>query len=230
VNLAPCTAGKKSAGALAEGKKMLCMFPNMPPPWHFTTWLDLFDHWQTLATGFLALAAALIAVGVALRKDRREVRAMRLSLAVEIRRLINIMLQTHAIFDLTSRSNKALPADDVVKEISRGVPVVFPAMADRVGLLGFRLAPYVLTFYANLKQIEHAGRTAANPAGYVEPADQTALMKLIEDACRQNVLPLLSKLPRDKSDTEFKVKIEAMGYSAARLQPASEDIWARKKD
>jgi hypothetical protein len=37
-------------------------------------------------------------------------------------------------------------------------------------------------------------------------------MKIIEGACRR-VLPLLSKLPRDKADpdTERKAKIEAMG-------------------
>ncbi len=28
-------------------------------PWHFTTWLDLFDHWQTLFAGLLALGAAV---------------------------------------------------------------------------------------------------------------------------------------------------------------------------
>jgi hypothetical protein len=27
-------------------------------PWHATTWLDLFDHWQTVIAGVLALAAA----------------------------------------------------------------------------------------------------------------------------------------------------------------------------
>jgi hypothetical protein len=31
----------------------------MPPTWHFTTWLDLFDHWQTVIAGFLALLAAV---------------------------------------------------------------------------------------------------------------------------------------------------------------------------
>ena len=68
-------------------------------------------------------------------------------------------------------------------------------------------------FYANLKQIEHAARMSANPAGYVPSADLRVLMKLIEGACRQNVLPLLSKLPRVKADpdTERKAKIEAMG-------------------
>ena len=100
-----------------------------------------------------------------------------------------------------------------MKEISRHTPVVFPAMADRIGLLGFRVAPFVLTFYTNLKGIEHAGRMAADPAGFVQTNDLRALMKLIKDACRQNVLPLLSKLPRDRADrdTERKAKIEGMG-------------------
>jgi hypothetical protein len=186
-------------------------------PWHFTTWLDALDHWQTLIAGVLALAAALIAVWVARQKERREVKAMRLSLAVEIRRLVNIMLQTHWMFDVASRTNQPLLADDVVKAISRGVPVVYPAMADRVGLLG-HVAPDVVTFYANLKQLEHAGQMAAgNPAEPVPPGDLRELMKFIEIACRQNALPLLSKLPRDKAnpDTERKAKIEAMGALAA---------------
>jgi hypothetical protein len=30
-----------------------------PQSWQFTTWLDLFDHWQTLAAGLFALLAAI---------------------------------------------------------------------------------------------------------------------------------------------------------------------------
>ncbi len=174
----------------------------------------LYD-WQTLTAGVLAVLAAVGGTIVAVSAARREVKAMRLSLAVEIRHLVNVLLQAHENFGRASSENKSLLADDVAKEITRGVPVVFPAMADRIGLLGFRLAPYVLIFYANLKQLEHAGRIAAS---MVEPPvcraeDLRVLMKLIADACRENVLPLLSKLPRDKADTdtERKAKIEAMG-------------------
>jgi hypothetical protein len=185
-------------------------------------WFDQLDHWQTFAAGVLtvgvafiagvfALGAAFIAVRSARQQERREVEALRLSLAVEIRRLVDVMLQTHEIFDRVSRIGQSLLADDVVTEVSRGAPVVFPGMGDRIGLLGFRVAPLVLTFYTNLKGIEHAGRMAADPAGFVQPNELRALMKLIEDACRQNVLPLLSKLPRDKTDPERKAKIEAMG-------------------
>jgi hypothetical protein len=188
-------------------------------------WFDLLDHWQTFAAvvltvgaafiaGVFALGAAFIAVRAARQQERREVEALRLSLAVEIRRLVDVMLQTHEIFDRVSRTGQSLLADDVVKEISRGTPVVFPAMADRIGLLGFRVAPYVLTFYTNLDELEHAGRmTARDPAEPVPPDGLRELMKIIEGACRRNVLPLLSKLPRDKADpdTERKAKIEAMG-------------------
>ena len=179
----------------------------MTPPWQFTMWLDLLDHWQTLAAGFLAMAAALVAgffalkaasivVQAARQQERREVEAIRLSLAVEIRHLVKVLLQTHGDFGIVSSAGSPR-ADDVVKATSRGVPVVYPATADRVGLLGC-VAPYVVTFYANLKDIEYAGRmTASGPAEHVPPDDLRALMKLIEDACRQSALPLLSKLPWD---------------------------------
>ena len=45
-------------------------------PWHFTTWLNLFDHWQTVIAGFAALIAALIAVGGSEWRARKAVRAM----------------------------------------------------------------------------------------------------------------------------------------------------------
>lgn len=157
-----------------------------PSPWQFTTWFDLLDHWQTLVAGVLAVLAAVGGTVVAVSAARREVKAMRLSLAVEIRRLVNVLLQARETFRRASSENKPLLADDVVKEISRGAPIVFPAMADRIGLLGFRLAPYVLMFYANLTQLEHAGRMAATMVEppVCRPDDLRALMKLIEDACR----------------------------------------------
>jgi hypothetical protein len=185
-------------------------------------WVDLLDHWQTFAgdavtvgAAFIALVCALgaafIAVRAARQQERREVEALRLPMAAEIRRLVDVMLQTHEIFDRVSRTDQSLLADDVVKEISRGTPVVYPATAGRVKLLG-RVAPYVVTFYANLDELEHAGRmTARDPAEPVPPDALRELMKIVENACRQNVLPLLSKLPRDKTDIERKAKIGAMG-------------------
>ena len=55
--------------------------------------------------------------------------------------------------------------------------------------------------------------TARDPAEPVPLGDLRELMEIIEDVCRRNALPLLSKLPRDEADpdTERKAKIEAMG-------------------
>ena len=54
--------------------------------WRFTTWRDRY-RWQSLVAGVLAFLAALIVVGGAawLTNKRREVDALRVSLAVEIR-------------------------------------------------------------------------------------------------------------------------------------------------
>jgi hypothetical protein len=50
--------------------------------WHFTTWLDLFDHWQTLAAGLLAVVAALGTIFVTISSANREVAASQAQTAV----------------------------------------------------------------------------------------------------------------------------------------------------
>jgi hypothetical protein len=71
----------------------------MSEPWHYTTTLDLIDHWQTLIAGvfgfiagILGFAAAIIAVVFTLKTERRklerELEAVRSSLAVELRQSI----------------------------------------------------------------------------------------------------------------------------------------------
>ena len=205
-------------------------------PWHATGFWDWVDHWQTLIAGALAFAAgvgtvvAAIKVIAATREQTEttillerervlaEDKAMRLTLALDIRRLVDIMLQTHENFDLVSRTNQPARADAVIEEILRAEAIVFPAVAGRVGLLESPLAGYVLMFHTNLKQIEHQGRRSGNQRGDVPPADLRALVKLIERACHQNVLPLLSELPQDENnpDTERKAKIEAMGALTSR--------------
>jgi hypothetical protein len=46
-------------------------------PWHFTTWLDLFDHWQTVIAGVLALVAAFGTVAATMIIANRQIRASR---------------------------------------------------------------------------------------------------------------------------------------------------------
>ena len=75
------------------------------PPGHFTTWLDLLDHWQSLVAGSVALIAALIAVLVperfARRKEQREIDALRTLLAGEIRLYLDLLISTRRL--LTTR-------------------------------------------------------------------------------------------------------------------------------
>ena len=47
----------------------------MSQPWHFTTWLDLVDHWQTLIAGVLAILAAVGTIWATIRSADREIAA-----------------------------------------------------------------------------------------------------------------------------------------------------------
>lgn len=46
-------------------------------PWHYTTWLDLFDHWQTVIAGVFALLAAFGTVVATMIIARRQIAASR---------------------------------------------------------------------------------------------------------------------------------------------------------
>jgi hypothetical protein len=48
-----------------------------PLQWHFTTWLDLLDHWQTIIAGVLALAAAFGTILVTRRIANGQIAAAR---------------------------------------------------------------------------------------------------------------------------------------------------------
>ena len=53
-----------------------------PQPWHFTTLLDLVDHWQTLFAGVLAVLAAWRTIRATVESADREVKASQAQTAV----------------------------------------------------------------------------------------------------------------------------------------------------
>jgi hypothetical protein len=199
---------------------------------HFTTWLN---HWQTLLAGILAFFAGFFALAAARwsvrsaerqarwsvegaerlsrQKDQREIEYIRFALASEIRWLVNILLATHDT--LTSIARKKLPTRprDVEQLASLREPVVYPAVAEKVGLLEQPLAQYVITFYGNIQNIQFTGRFTANdPTETRTPPELLdRLADLLVQACRDNALPLLSRLPPDEADVVLRPKIEAMG-------------------
>ncbi len=54
-------------------------------PWHFTTWLDLFDHWQTVIAGVLALVAGFGTVVATMIIARKQIAAAHEQTATTIR-------------------------------------------------------------------------------------------------------------------------------------------------
>ena len=109
-------------------------------PWHFTTWLDALDHWQTGLAGLAALLAAIIAVWVTLRVERRkadrEVDALRKSLAVELRQQIPRALAVYdALRRWSSKPDRQINVK-MVEHLSRmPAPIIFSANAGKIGLL-----------------------------------------------------------------------------------------------
>jgi len=55
------------------------------PPWHFTTWLDFFDHWQTLITGFLAGGAAVATIWVTRSTASEQIHTSRVTASEQIK-------------------------------------------------------------------------------------------------------------------------------------------------
>ena len=180
-------------------------------PGHYTTFLEMLDHWQSLAAGLAAILAALIAVFgaefFAWLRARREDKAVRASLAVEMRSLLNILIDTHHI--LTSM--KFPTGQSVVAAAEPPRPTVYLATADRMGRLR-RLAADVTAFYSSLEWV----RVRVNILGSAFRGDSppseevNRLAQVFEHACRR-CLPLLSKLPPDPDDAAIRAKVESMG-------------------
>ncbi len=109
-------------------------------PWHYTTIVDLIDHWQTLLAGLIALMAAIITVFVTLKVERRkvdrEIDALRKSLAIELRQLIPRALGAYtSLQKLGSKADGPITAR-MVESLSRvPVPIVYPANAHKIALL-----------------------------------------------------------------------------------------------
>ena len=109
-------------------------------PWHFTTWPDALDHWQTLIAGLLALFAAIITVRVTLRVERgkadRGVDALRKSLAVELRQQIPRALAVYISLLQRAITSDAPITARIVESLSRApAPIIYSANAGKIGLL-----------------------------------------------------------------------------------------------
>jgi hypothetical protein len=192
------------------------MAPICPPPWQFTTWLDLLDHWQSLAAGLVAVAAASIAVGgaelFARLKERRVRKAILLSLAVEVRACLDLLIRKREIIRRLCRREAFVFGRDLKAVIELPSPIVFSASADRIGLLGPRIAAGLVEFYATYEALNLTVRVAATDPDRQVAWDQIeALGPLFEKACSR-ALPLLAKLPHEEADAALKEAIESFAH------------------
>jgi hypothetical protein len=194
--------------------------------------IDLLDHWQTLIAGVLALVAAWLtiratkraadeeikasqaqtATTVRLERERisSEVETLRKSLAVEIRQYIDILIKTREILRRLSEPEKRMLAGDLRSVAVFYPPTVYRASADRIGLLG-PLAVSVTSFYTTLERLNFTARLITNdPEELVSRENIEEVASLLVQACRTS-LPLLSELPFDERDADFRAIIAKWG-------------------
>ena len=192
------------------------MSPTCLPPEHFTTWLDLLDHWQSLAAGLVAVAAASIAVGgaelFARLKERRERKAILLSLAAEVRAYLDLFIGRRRIIRALFRQEVFGRNLKILAEVPS--PIVFPASADRIGLLGPRIAAGLTEFYASQESLNLMVRfiAATDPERAIRTDSMEDLARQFEQACSR-ALPLLAKLLHEKADAALKKTIESFAPS-----------------
>jgi len=197
-------------------------------PGHYTTIVDLIDHWQTLLAGLIALIAAIITVFVTLnverRKVAREIDALRKSLAIELRQLIPRALGAHiSLQKLGSKEDGPITAR-MVESLSRmPVPIVYPANAHKIGLLEGDAMDVVIVY--GLLEIARDG--VGRLMTYRTPDDISPIVvrKTAEaflEACKyaRSVLPKLRTGVASHDDRDAEL-LQRIG-TAASAQPASE--------
>ena len=136
-------------------------------------------------------------------------RALRASLAGEIRLYVDLLIKTRHI--LTRRKEafrKGLEQQRDFRDLAvLQPPVVYPAAADRLGLVRRPRAAAVVDFYATIERVNFSVRAMSNePTTSVALSNYLVLIDLFEEACRRS-LSLLSELPFDERDADFRAKI-----------------------
>lgn len=197
-------------------------------PWHYTTIVDLIDHWQTLLAGLIALVAAIITVFVTLnverRKVAREIDALRKSLAIELRQIIPRALGAHiSLQKLGSKEDGPITAR-MVESLSRmPVPIVYPANAHKIGLLEGDAMDVVIVY--GLLEIARDGVGRLMTYRTRDDISPIVVRKTAEaflEACKyaRSVLPKLRTGVASHDDRDAEL-LQRIG-TAASAQPASE--------
>lgn len=190
----------------------------MTEPWHYTTCLDLLDHWQALIAGALGFAAAIGVVWVTLRIERRklqrEMDALKKSLAVELRQQVPHALRAGLALRQLAGGQPPITARMLQSLATVPAPMVYPATADKIGLLGQDAMDVVIVY--SLIEMGRGGTTALINSRYpdnITPSTVAATADAFLGACAyaQSVLPKLrTGVPEhDQKDAQLIESIRA---------------------
>jgi hypothetical protein len=90
-------------------------------------------------------------------------------------------------------------------------PVIYPVAADRLGHMRRPRAADVVEFYGTIEKLQFTVRTMSNePIAKVSMSNYSAIITVFEKACQKSI-PLLSELPFDDRDADFRAKIATWG-------------------
>jgi hypothetical protein len=151
------------------------------------------------------LLAALIAVGGSEWRARKAVRAM---LASEARIYVDLLIKAR---EMLKRLEPSFIDGEWRQRDLRDLAVLFPptiypaAAAGAMGLLKRPRAADVVEFYATVERLNFIAKAMSNePTEKVSPSNYSVLVEAIEGACQKS-LPLLSELPPDDRDANFRM-------------------------
>jgi len=195
----------------------------MTEPWHYTTTLELIDHWQTLIAGVLGFIVGALGFGAAIaavvftlrteqRKKERELEAVRSSLAVELRQSTAQALSAAELLRKLAFSGEPITARMVESSFYLPPPVIFQASADKIGLLGQDAMDVVIVY--NLIDLARNGAerllTSRTPDDIsAKSVGSTAQAFLTACVYATSVLPVLKTgVAKHEQDAKITEKVQ----------------------
>ena len=198
-------------------------------PEYTGTWKLLYD-WQSLLAGVLGSFAAITVVVFTLRaeqrKTARELIAIRRSLGVEVRQFVSMAMAAHNGFKCLAQSrNTKITARMIENMVHIGQPVVYPASADKIGLLGSQAMEVVIIY--NLIEVARAGTDKLlrhRTSDDIPPALVAKLADAMMLICRfaQGVLPNLKTNVRETDERDGWMS-EAISNAASAWEVARKE-------
>jgi hypothetical protein len=171
--------------------------------------VEWLNKWQALIAGIVGFAAAILAVAITLRAERRkaareqneDLSSLRRALGSEMRQFTDRVLLAHVkCCDLAESGIATL--EDMQKVVRFSKPVIYPLMANKLGRLGDD-AYYVVDFFGYLELVNESLRQWEQQIIFPKTVGrgdliQTAITLLSACDAGVHLLPKLRASPTDE--------------------------------